>query len=89
MLLAGGAVAVAGPIILVGLAVPHAARYLVGPDYRRVLPTAALGGALLVLVADVAARLALHPEEIPVGVMTAFVGVPLFLHIVRQRVRPL
>jgi iron complex transport system permease protein len=89
VLLAGGAVAVAGPLMLVGLAVPHLARFLAGPDYRRVLPVAALLGAVLVMVADVAARLVIHPEELPVGVMTALVGAPVFLHVARRGVRPL
>ena len=89
VLLAGGAVAVAGPIVLVGLAVPHLARSLVGRDYRRVLPVAALGGAVLVLAADVAARFVIPPEEVPVGVMTALVGAPVFLRVVRRGARPL
>lgn len=89
VLLAGAAVAVAGVIVLVGLAVPHLARFLVGRDYRRVLPAAAAGGAVLVLAADVAARFAIHPEELPVGVMTALVGAPVFIQIARRGVRPL
>ena len=89
VLLAGAAVAVAGPIVLVGLAVPHVARALVGRDYARVLPVSALLGAVLVLAADVAARRVIPPEEMPVGVMTAVVGVPVFLHAVRRGVRPL
>lgn len=89
VLLAGAAVAVAGPIVLVGLAVPHVARALVGRDYSRVLPVSALLGAVLVLASDVVARRVIPPEEIPVGVMTALVGVPVFLHAVRRGVRPL
>lgn len=89
ILLAGGAVAVAGPLMLVGLAVPHLARFLVGRDYRRVLPATALFGALLVVSADVAARLVIPPEELPVGVMTAIVGAPAFLHVARRGVVPL
>jgi len=89
VLLAGAAVAVAGPIVLVGLAVPHVARALVGRDYTRVLPVSALLGAVLVLASDVVARRVIPPEEIPVGVMTALVGVPAFLHAVRRGVRPL
>jgi iron complex transport system permease protein len=81
VLLAGSAVAVAGPIGFVGLAVPHFSRVVVGSDYRRVLPHAALHGAVLLLLADVAARLVIPPRELPVGVMTALVGVPFFLHI--------
>jgi len=89
VLLAGAAVAVAGVIVLVGLAVPHLARFLVGRDYRRVLPAAAIGGAVLVLAADVAARLVIGPEELPVGVMTALVGAPVFIHVARRGVAPL
>lgn len=89
VLLAGSAVAVAGPIVLVGLAVPHLARFLVGRDYRRVLPAAAAGGAVLLLAADVAARFVIHPEEVPVGVMTALIGGPFFLHVARRGARPL
>jgi len=89
ILLAGGAVAVAGPLLLVGLAVPHLARFLVGRDCRRVLPAAALIGAVLVLSADVVARLVIPPEELPVGVMTALVGAPVFIHVARRGVAPL
>ena len=89
VLLAGAAVAVAGPIVLVGLAVPHMARALVGRDYVRVLPVSALLGAVLMLLADVAGRRVIPPEEIPVGVMAALVGAPVFLHAVRRGVRPL
>jgi iron complex transport system permease protein len=84
VLLAGSAVAMAGPIVLVGLAVPHVARFLVGHDLRRALPACALLGAVLVLMADVAARMVLAPEELPVGVMAALVGTPVFLHVARR-----
>jgi iron complex transport system permease protein len=89
VLLAGAAVAVAGPIVLVGLAVPHVARALVGRDYSRVLPVSGLLGAVLVLAADVAGRRVMPPEEVPVGVMAALLGAPVFLHAVRRGVRPL
>ncbi|MQA86695.1 MAG: iron chelate uptake ABC transporter family permease subunit [Streptosporangiales bacterium] len=89
VLLAGSAVAAAGPVILVGLAVPHLSRFLFGRDYRRVLPAAAVLGALLVVVADVAARFVIPPEEVPVGVMTALVGGPYFVHVVRRGMAPL
>jgi iron complex transport system permease protein len=87
VLLAGTAVAMAGPIVLVGLAVPHVARFVVGHDLRRALPACALLGAVLVLIADVAARLVLAPEELPVGVMAALVGTPVFMHVARRGVR--
>lgn len=87
VLLAGGAVALAGPIGFVGLVAPHIARFLVGPDYRWVIAySGALGGAMVV-VADVAARIVLRPQEIPVGVMMALVGAPFFIYLARWRVR--
>lgn len=87
VLLAGSSVAVAGPIGFVGLVIPHLARLLVGGDYRWVLPYAAVFGAALLLTADVAARMVIRPQELPVGVMTAVVGGPFFVYLVRQRVR--
>lgn len=87
VLLAGGSVAVAGPIGFVGLVVPHVARFLVGVDYRWLLPYAALLGGTFVVLADVLARLVLRPQELPVGVMTALVGGPFFVALVRWRVR--
>ncbi|MGF3022172.1 FecCD family ABC transporter permease [Methylobacterium aquaticum] len=75
----GAGVAAAGVIGFVGLVVPHALRLAIGPDHRRLLPAAALlGGALLVL-ADVAARLVVAPAELPIGIVTALVGAPVFL----------
>lgn len=85
VLLAGSAVAVAGPIGFVGLAVPHVARSFVGSDYRWILPYAALLGAILLLLADVGARFVIRPEEVPVGVMTALVGAPFFVALARRR----
>ena len=87
VLLAGGAVAVAGPIGFVGLVIPHMVRFLVGVDYRWILPYGALIGAIFLVLADVAARLVLRPMELPVGVMTALIGGPLFIYLVRLRVR--
>lgn len=87
VLLAGGAVAVAGPIGFVGLVIPHTVRFLVGADYRWILPYSALVGATFLVLADVAARLVLRPVELPVGVMTALIGGPLFVYLVRWRVK--
>ncbi len=82
-LLASTVVATCGMIGFVGLVVPHMARMLVGPDLRRTLPVATLAGALLLILADLIARLA---GEIPVGVVTAFLGAPFFLFLVlRER----
>jgi len=85
--LAGGAVALAGPIGFVGLVAPHIARFIVGPDYRWVIPYSGALGGVMVVVADVAARIALRPQEIPVGVMMALVGAPFFIYLARWRVR--
>jgi len=87
VLLAGGAVAVAGPIGFVGLVIPHVARFFVGVDYRWILPYAAVLGAIFLVLADVAARLVLQPQEVPVGAMTALIGGPVFIWLVRWRVR--
>jgi iron complex transport system permease protein len=87
VLLAGGAVAVAGPIGFVGLVIPHVVRFLVGVDYRWILPYAALVGAIFLVISDVAARLVLRPIELPVGIMTALIGGPFFVYLVRWRVK--
>ncbi len=83
--LAGASVALAGPVALVGLAVPHAARALVGQTIGSQLAVCGVLGALLVVVADVVSRVVLAPEELPVGVVTAIVGVPVLLHVIRRR----
>jgi iron complex transport system permease protein len=87
VLLAGGAVAVAGPIGFIGLVIPHVVRFIVGVDYRWILPYSALLGAIFLVVSDVAARLVLRPTELPVGVMTALIGGPFFIYLVRWRVK--
>lgn len=84
-LMAAAAVAVAGIIGFVGLIVPHACRMIVGWDHRRLLPVAALGGASFLIAADVASRTLLAPQEIPVGVLTAMLGGPFFLYLLRTR----
>ncbi|OPH59666.1 hypothetical protein BC351_19485 [Paenibacillus ferrarius] len=73
--------AVAGAIGFVGLVIPHLARLLVGPNYRLLLPTSALLGAILVTAADTAGRMLMPPIEIPVGIMTSFIGAPYFLYL--------
>ncbi|WP_218829227.1 FecCD family ABC transporter permease [Rhodococcus sp. 06-418-5] len=83
-LLVGVAVAVSGAIGFVGLVVPHAVRMLVGSDHRWVLPASALAGGLLLVVVDIGARLVLAPSEIPVGLLTAVVGAPFFLWLLRR-----
>jgi len=84
VLLAGTATALAGPIAFVGLIVPHGVRAVVGPDHARVLPFSMGYGAALTVAADVIGRVVLPPTEVQVGIMTAVVGVPVFLHLVRR-----
>jgi iron complex transport system permease protein len=87
VVLAGSAVALAGPIGFVGLVAPHLARGVVGVDYRWVLPfSAVLGGAMLVW-ADLGARIVVRPQELPVGVMMALLGTPFFIYLVRWKVK--
>ena len=83
--LVGVLVAVSGGIGFVGLVVPHAARMLVGSAHRRLLPVAALFGALFLVVADAAARILVRPTEIPVGVLTGLIGAPVFLLLMGRR----
>ena len=83
----GAAVAAAGLIGFIGLVVPHLMRLLVGPDHRLLLPASALAGASLLLLADLVARLALAPAELPIGIVTALLGAPFFLFLLlRERV---
>jgi len=83
--LTGTMVAVSGTIGFVGLMVPHTVRLVVGADHRRVLPAAALSGAILLVWADVVARTAISPEEMPVGVVTSLAGAPFFLWLMRRK----
>ncbi|MHC5761744.1 FecCD family ABC transporter permease [Nostoc sp.] len=87
VILAGSAVALAGPVGFIGLVVPHLARGVMGVDYRWVLPGAAVFGAGLLIWADLAARWLIRPQELPVGVMTALLGAPFLLYLVRWRVK--
>ncbi|MFF2885277.1 FecCD family ABC transporter permease [Paenibacillus sp. NPDC057967] len=84
ILLAGSAVAVAGPIGLIGIIVPHVARGIAGLDYRWLLPYSAVLGASLLLLADLAARFIIFPLEVPVGIMTAVLGAPFFIYLARK-----
>jgi iron complex transport system permease protein len=81
----GAAVAVAGIIGFAGIVVPHIVRLLAGPDHRVVLPGSAMLGAVLMLVADIAARMLVRPAELPIGIVMAIIGAPLFLHLVLKR----
>ena len=78
--------AVAGAIAFVGLVVPHIVRLLIGPDHRFLLPASTLLGAALLVVADILSRLVVAPAELPVGIVTALLGVPFFFSLLlRQR----
>jgi iron complex transport system permease protein len=85
VLLCGAATAIAGPIWFVGLVVPHLCRLLVGVDHRWLLPFSALTGACLLIAADVLGRIVARPSEIDVGIITALIGAPFFIAIVRRR----
>ncbi|MDH2413195.1 iron ABC transporter permease [Nocardioides sp. CER19] len=90
VVLCGAATSAAGPIAFVGLIVPHLCRLIVGPDHRWLLPSCVLAGALLLTAADVVGRLVARPSEVDVGIMTALIGAPVFIAIVRrQRMRAL
>lgn len=84
VLLAGSAVALAGPIGFVGLVVPHIARLVVGIDYRWIIPFCAVGGAILVLTADAAVRTLFPNNDVPVGVTMAMIGAPFFIYLARR-----
>ncbi|HET9517211.1 MAG TPA: iron ABC transporter permease [Actinoplanes sp.] len=83
-LLAGGAVAAAGPLAFIGLAAPHLARQLCGPEHRVLLPLCALLGPVLLLLSDVIGRLVLFPLELEAGIVTALLGAPVLIVLVRR-----
>lgn len=83
-LVAGVTIAVSGSIGFVGLMVPHFTRFLVGGDHRKVLPVSALLGGILVVWVDVAARLLIAPEELPVGILTSIIGGPIFIWMLKK-----
>jgi iron complex transport system permease protein len=85
IVLAGGATAAAGPIAFVGLTVPHAARAITGPSYRWILPYSAVMAPILLLGADILGRVLAPPGELQVGIVTAALGAPLFILLVRRR----
>ncbi|WP_232527774.1 iron chelate uptake ABC transporter family permease subunit [Microbacterium suaedae] len=84
-LLAGGATAVAGPILFVGLMIPHIARWITGPEQRWIIAYCVVMGPILVIVADTLGRVVMRPGELPVGIVTAFVGAPLLIALARRR----
>lgn len=86
-LMTGAGVAVAGIIGFIGLVVPHLLRLLIGPDHRLLLPASALAGALLLLIADTLARTLIAPQDLPVGLLMALIGGPLFLSMLLHQLR--
>jgi iron complex transport system permease protein len=84
-LITAAAVCFVGTIGFVGIIVPHFMRLIWGPDHRSLLPLSALGGAILLILADTASRTIMPPTEIPVGVITAFIGAPFFLFLLRRK----
>ncbi len=84
-LLCGAATAACGPIVFVGLMVPHVVRSFTGPDLRRVLPYAAILSPVLLLGSDIVGRVVVRPSELQAGIVTALIGGPLFIHLVRRR----
>ncbi|MBP1039660.1 iron ABC transporter permease [Vagococcus sp. BWB3-3] len=87
LVLTGLSVVVVGPVGFVGLIVPHMMRYLVGVDYRFIIPACALYGALLTVVADIIGRLINRPFETPMGIIFSIIGVPFFLYLVKKQRR--
>jgi len=83
-LLAGAAVSVAGVIGFVGLMTPHVMRLVVGADHRRLLPAVLLAGPVFLVLADLVARVVIAPQELPLGAVTALVGGPFFLYLLRR-----
>ena len=79
------AVSVAGMIGFVGLIVPHMMRIIVGPDHRLLIPASAMGGAIFLVLTDALARTLIPPLEIPVGALTALLGCPYFVYLLRKK----
>jgi iron complex transport system permease protein len=89
LILTGAAVSVAGAIGFIGLVIPHITRFMIGSDYRWIIPISAVMGGLLLVLADIAARMVNAPFETPVGAITAIIGVPFFLYLARGERRGL
>jgi len=86
-LLTAAAVSVSGLVGFIGLVVPHVSRLLFGPDHRFLIPASALVGAIFLVLADLLARTLMSPAEIPVGIITALVGAPFFIYLLRRSKR--
>ncbi|MFC5648076.1 FecCD family ABC transporter permease [Paenibacillus solisilvae] len=89
LMLAGTSVSAVGPIGFIGLIIPHIVRFLVGVDYRWIIPCSAVVGGLFVVLADIAARLVNAPSETPIGLLITIIGVPFFLYLARKERREL
>ncbi|OLS41084.1 ferrichrome ABC transporter permease [Bacillus sp. MRMR6] len=89
LLLTGAAVSVAGAVGFIGLVIPHISRFVIGSDYRWIIPISAVLGGLLLILSDIAARMVNAPFETPVGAITAIIGVPFFLYLARGERRGL
>ncbi|MDF2803724.1 MAG: feuB 4 [Anaerocolumna sp.] len=85
VLLAGTSVAVAGTVSFIGMMIPHFARFLIGPDYRLIIPTSAVLGGLMLVAADLFSKTFAPPVELPVGAVIALIGVPVFLYFARKQ----
>lgn len=83
-LLTAAAVSISGLVGFIGLVVPHAVRLVLGPDHRLLLPAAALSGGAFIVLADLFARTVLAPSEIPIGIITAIIGAPFFIYLLRR-----
>jgi len=84
-LIIGLVVSFSGLIGFVGLIVPHLGRMVLGSDHRLLMPVSALGGAVFLIAADTVARTIISPSELPVGVITAFIGAPFFIYLLKTR----
>ena len=87
LLLAGASVAIAGSLGFIGLIVPHIVCFLVGVDYRWILPYSALLGATMMLIADLCGRLIIQPSELPVGLVMPLIGAPFFIYLIRSKMK--
>jgi iron complex transport system permease protein len=83
-LITGLAVSVSGVIGFVGLLVPHVCRLVLGPDHRLLLPASFLAGGIFLILCDIVARVVLSPAELPVGAVTAMIGAPLFIYLLKH-----
>lgn len=84
VVMAGASVAVAGPISLVGLIIPHLTRALVGHEFKWVVPFSIVLGSIFLLLADIGSRFIVYPKDIPVGAVTAIIGAPFFIYLARK-----